>query len=425
MRNWAFFILLLFIPAGLNAKDKKTLKVFLDCSKGGDCYSTYVREKLPAIDYVRDRLDADVHVINMSNYTSAGLEQRILFFIGRDDFQNINDTLKFSYPDNLQLQDKRDLFVKNLSLGLLPYILETDVRSSLTITMETPDSTQILKDESDPWRLWVNEIGFSGSLQQSRNYSTKSGNGYFNISKENEKIKSSLYLSANIQNQKYRVDDSTTLSYDFKSSNLNINHLVKLNEHWGVGVWASYRNSLYSNYIYRIALGPKIEYSILPYSDFNTKRVVLIYDINPVINKYYDTTIYFKTNEVLFNHSLSLISQFNYDWGSLNLGVFYNNYLHNWTQNYLGINGAISLKIIKGLNFGVYGNYDLQNNQINLRKGDVDIDQLLVQNRELFTSYNFYMRAGLSYRFGSTKNNVVNPIFRGLSYSKYRVDYII
>ncbi len=399
------------------ASKARNLKVFLDCSKGGDCYDAYVREKLPALDYVRDRLDADVHVINLSNYTSNGLEQRVLFLVGRGDFESLSDTVTFSYADNLQLQDKRDLFVQNLSLGLLPFILQTDSKSSLTIGMLSTDSTQSQMDQEDPWRLWVNQIGLSGSIEANRNYNTRSANGYYSLSKENEKIKSSLDLSTNIQNQKYNVDDTTTLSYDFRSSYMGAEHLIKLNEHWGVGVWANYRNSLFSNYRYRIALGPKIEYSLLPYSDFNTRRVVLIYDINPVINKYYDTTLYFKTKETLYNHSLSLISQFNYDWGSINLGVFYNNYLHDWSLNYLGINGAISLKLIKGLNFGVYGNYDLQNNQISLRKSDVDIDQLLVQNRELFTSYNFFVRAGISYRFGSSKNNVVNPIFRGLNYS--------
>ncbi len=399
------------------ATEHHRLRVFLDCSKGGDCYDTYVREKLPALDYVRDRLDADVHVINLTNYTSAGLEQRILFLVGRGDFESLSDTIQFGYADNLQLQDKRDLFVKNLTLGLMPFILETDVKNSLSISMDTPDSSQTADDTQDPWRLWVNQVGLSGSIETNRNYNTTAVNGYYSLSKENKKIKSSVDLSTNIQNQDYHLNDTTTLTYDFRSSYIGGEHLIKLSEHWAIGAWANYRNSLFSNYVYRIAFGPKIEYSILPYSEFNTKRVVLSYDINPVFNKYYDTTIYIKTHETLFNHSLSLMSQFNYDWGSLNLGVFYNNYLHDWSQNYLGLNGAVSLKLVKGLNFGIYGNYDLQNNQLNLRKGNVDVEQLLVQNRELFTSYNFFIRAGISYRFGSTKNNVVNPIFRGLSYS--------
>ncbi len=416
-KNVQLLLAFLLIFSNTWGQKHHSLKVFIDCSKGGDCYDTYVREKLPALDYVRDRLDADVHVINITNYTESGLEQRVLFLVGRGDFIPQSDTIKFTYAQNLQLQDKREIFIKHLSIGLMPFILETDVKNTLIIEMKKNETEELNADSVDPWHLWVNEVGLSGSISSSRNYKNVSANTYLNVSKETEKIKASIYGSTNFENRKFRLDDSTTLSYDYKSSYVGVSYLVKLNEHWGFGGWANYRNSLYSNYQYRVAFGPKVEYSILPYSDFNTKRVVLVYDINPVFNKYFDTTIYLKTQETLFNQSLSLISQFNYDWGSINLGVFYNNYLHDWSQNYIGINGAISLKLIKGLNFGVYGDYNLQNNQVSLRKGNIDIDQLLVQNQELFTSYNMFLRAGISYRFGSTQNNVVNPIFRGLNYS--------
>lgn len=47
------------------------LQVFLDCTDGG-CHAEYLREELTFADYVRDRADADVHVLVTRAETGAG-----------------------------------------------------------------------------------------------------------------------------------------------------------------------------------------------------------------------------------------------------------------------------------------------------------------------------------------------------------------
>ncbi len=412
--RYVLIVLGFFLSSNIYAQDvPDELKVFIECDD--DCYYNYLREKLPALDYVRDRLVADVHIISKSNY-SNGLEQRVLFFLGRGKYAGKNDTLNYSIMDNVQLADKRDALVKNVLLGLIPYINHTSLREDIELSMKTKDD-QKTQTKEDKWKLWVFRLGVYGNLQGDKNYENKSVNGWFNASRENLKVKTEMSSEIYYQNQKYNLGDTATLSFDFRNWRVSASHVKKLNEHWGLGLWGNVFNRLFSNYVYRIAFGPKFEYSIFPYKDFNTKRLVLVYDINPVFNKYYDTTIYNKTQETLFNHSLSIISQFTYPWGDLNLGVFYNNYLDDFSKNYLGLNGGINLKVTKGFNVSIWGNYEYQNNQINLRKGNVPVDQLLIRNRELFTSYNYSISLGMSYRFGSTLNNAVNPIFRGISYN--------
>lgn len=39
--------------------------------------------------------------------------------------------------------------------------------------------------------------------------------------------------------------------------------------------------------------------------------------------------------------------------------------------------------------------------------------EILLRRRELLTSYSYFAYVSLSYRFGSTLNNVVNPRFGG------------
>jgi len=101
----------------------------------------------------------------------------------------------------------------------------------------------------------------------------------------------------------------------------------------------------------------------------------------------------------------------------INLGIFWSNYFDDLSKNNLSFNGAVSWKIVKGLNFGIYGFYGLIHDQIGLRKGGATRDQLLTNNRELLSSYEYNLGFGFSYRFGSISNSIVNPRFKGLNYS--------
>jgi hypothetical protein len=51
--------------------------------------------------------------------------------------------------------------------------------------------------------------------------------------------------------------------------------------------------------------------------------------------------------------------------------------------------------------------------QINLAKGNVSQEDVLLQRRQLATSYEYYGSIGIRYSFGSIYTNVVNPRFGG------------
>ena len=52
--------------------------------------------------------------------------------------------------------------------------------------------------------------------------------------------------------------------------------------------------------------------------------------------------------------------------------------------------------------------YQFIHDQISLRKGDVSIEDIYLQRRELSTTYSYRTTVGITYRFGSIYNNVVN-----------------
>lgn len=419
MKNVLFFLGFIFtfhVQAQSNEKLPNTLSIFLDCSNGGDCHLDFIRKELNILTFVRDRTDADVQVMITNQWNSNGGAISNLILVGRNAYQSHSDTLSYFIDPNLTEDDKRNLLAKNLRIALFPFLKKTEIGKSLEVVYPTREALGLDSVAKDPWNYWVFQLGMNGSTDGNANYLNMYGSGYLSVNRETEKARTGIYFNAFLSRQEYK-DNGETYSYDFQSYYGEANHSAKLNEHLAIGVSSFYSKSIYSNFKNRVSAQPRFEYSIFPYKDFNTKRLVLGLDVGPQFNQYMDTTIYLKTQELVLQQNVSLISSLTKPWGSVNIGLFWSNYLHDFSKNQFSINGAISTRLFKGLNLAIWGNYAFVHDQINIRKGDISVDQLLVKNKELLSNYNFNLGMGISYRFGSKNNNQVFPSFKGLNYS--------
>ena len=63
------------------------------------------------------------------------------------------------------------------------------------------------------------------------------------------------------------------------------------------------------------------------------------------------------------------------------------------------------------MNFNIDGSGARIHDQLALPKGGATLEEILLQRRQLATTYNYYVSVGLSFSFGSTNSNVVNPRF--------------
>ena len=129
------------------------------------------------------------------------------------------------------------------------------------------------------------------------------------------------------------------------------------------------------------------------------------------MNNYTDTTTYFKTEETLLRHSISIAAGFNQPWGSGYLSITGANYMHDFALNNLGIRGRMNWRIYKGLSVNFDTEASLIHDQINLPKGDASEQDVLTRQRALKTGYLYSFEVGFSYSFGSIYNNVVNTRF--------------
>src|SRR5262245_12931012 len=83
---------LILTPALAWAQDSaRQLRVFLDCE---GCFADFLREELAFVDFVRDRTEAEVHVIVTDAETAGGGREYSANFIGQRELATANRRLK-------------------------------------------------------------------------------------------------------------------------------------------------------------------------------------------------------------------------------------------------------------------------------------------------------------------------------------------
>jgi hypothetical protein len=243
-----------------------------------------------------------------------------------------------------------------------------------------------------------------------KTFKTRYISGSISADRITEAWKLRFRLNYNFRVESFDLGDEViTTNYNNQYAATQV--VKSLTDHWSYGGSVSVRSSTYSNKDFEIRMMPGIEYNLFPYSESTRRQLRLSYSIGYSYVNYTDTTIYNSMEENLWEHDLSIAYRVIQKWGSIDVDLGYSNYLHDWSKNNLNFGGEISLRIAKGLSLNLYGSYSIIHDQLSLVKGGVSTEEILLQIKELETSYSYYCSFGFSYTFGSIYNNVVNPRF--------------
>jgi len=379
---------------------KNALNVFMDASD-------YVRKEIPFINYVRDIKDAGVYIISTSQSTGSGGTEYTFFLVGQHQFSGMKDTVSFVSPPD----DTEDLIrqkeVKTLKMGLMRYVAKTPLSKFMNISFTEPLSETVTTDK---WNSWVFSTSVYGYLEGEKSYKSTYLSGNASASRITEKLKVNLRFNYNYNNDRYDTGTDIIKS-DNRSTSFNSLIVKSLTDHWSYGGSFSIGSSTYSNEKLICSVMPGLEYDIFPYSQSTRRQLRLLYKIGSTFADYQDSTIYDKTEELLWLHSLSASYEVVEKWGSINMSLSYSNYLHDWSKNNLSLYGFLSLRIAKGLQVTFGGNISLIHDQLALVKGGATTEEVLLRRKELATQFQYFTSFGLTYTFGSIYNNVVNPRF--------------
>jgi hypothetical protein len=351
--------------------------------------------------------DANVIVLGMSEETGSGGEKYRFIFEGKNEFKGMNDTLAFESAQDATTEEIRNLYMRHLKLGILPYFLKTPLGNKIEFEFPETNTAQTTIP-TDPWKGWVISLSSNGWFNGEQ--SSKSMNIYSNLHvyKVKEEWKFDYGISHNFSKNNYSYDD---YSYEYVNrSYSSYLHLVfSINDHWSWGAFSSLGSSTYSNYNLYTSLKPAIEYNIFPYKKSFEKQLRISYNIGPGYYNYTDTTIFLKTSEWLYSQNINIDFEIVKKWGDIGISIYGSQYLHDLQLFNLNSYFNCSIRIIKGLSATLNIGYSMIRNQLNLSKSDVTSEEILLRQRQMKTNYSYWGSVGLSYTIGSKFNNVVNP----------------
>ena len=400
-------------PDTVDTIKSQALSVYLDCRR---CDEDYVRTEITFVNYVRDRKEAQVHILVTSQRTASGGREYTLAFIGQQEFAGKNDTL--TYVSNQQDTDDivRSGIVRTLKLGLASYAAKTPLADHLNLSFARKVSPTAVEDR---WDNWVFRLSTNPRFSGEESYNSIDLNGSISADRITEALKIRLSLRGDYEEENFVIDDedgedggdgewetSITSSRDY--SGLVVRSIT---EHWSVGASLLVNSSTYRNIQRGITLSPAVEYNLFPYSESTRRELRFLYKISAGDFQYIDTTLYNETAETLFSQSLDINLELTEKWGTLRVGLEASHYFHDYKKNRLELSTNLDLRLFKGLSLSLNGSVERIRDQLSLPKEGATDEEIYLQTKELATEFEYRGFIGLSYTFGSIYSNVVNPRF--------------
>ena len=393
-------------------EEQTGLLVFLDCDRR-TCNQDFLRQNITFINYVRDRQDAQIHILVTVQMGGASIEYTF-DFIGLREFEGEDfrfvSTSSFTDTDD----ERREGIAQMIRAGVVHYLARTPMINDIEIRQQVQQVERrflTVDPADDPWNFWVMRLSLNGQIggeDRRSNYNVRF-TGSANRTTEAWKIR----FSSNFRHdeRKFILNDGsesvgTTRSWTF------LHQTVKsLGDHWGLSGKAAVWQESFTNQDLVVIGAPGIEYNIFPYSESSRRVFTLTYEVGVAHAKYFEETIFFQTEETLFDHTLLVDLDVTQPWGEIEGGVNMLQYLNHPDQWSVRLDGRIDFRIVRGLSFNVRGNWAAVRNQRYLPiEGQTD-EEILLRQGALATDSRYQLNFGITWQFGSIFNNVVNPRF--------------
>ncbi|GIW53140.1 MAG: hypothetical protein KatS3mg081_2495 [Gemmatimonadales bacterium] len=388
--------------------ESEALRVFLDC-QNFFCDFDHFRREIPFVNWVRDRRDAQVHILGTSQRTGGGGREFTLTFIGAGSFSGKADTLKYVSRNTDTEAEIRDGQVRALKLGLMRYVALTPAAERIRISYTAPSAQAPAGPVEDPWDYWVFRTSVGGSVNGESRQRGLSVNGSLSASRITEQLKITLRLSGRYSRSEFELDSANTFVSTQRDINTDGLLAVSMGNHWSSGVLASVRSLTRLNQDLAVEMGPAVEFNIFPYGESTRRQLTIMYSAGFSHFRYEEETIFDKTEETLPRHRLQISAEARQPWGSLNASLEGSQFLHDLARHQVSLFGGAQVRLFRGLSLNLFGSVARIKDQLYLSKAGVSPEEILVRRRQLGTDYRYFADLGFSYTFGSRFNNVVNP----------------
>jgi len=394
-------------PPGPNGE----LRVFLDCSR---CDFDFLRREITFISYVRDRKDAELHVLVTTQSTGSGGTEYTLNYIGLARFAGVNATLRYASLGTDTSDERRRGFAQVFQLGLMRYVADTPLATQIQIGRrgagpEGPPSAANAAD--DPWNFWIFRISGNGDYRSEERNTRKAIRLRVSANRTTEAWKIGFSSNIDYTDSRYVLSDGETYVNVTRNYN-NSGQVVKsLTDHWSAAVRGGWLRSTYYNKDLEANASAGFEYNVFPYAESSTRELTFRYLVGVEHVKYEEETIFDKVKETLYRQSVATSLSLRQPWGTSRVSLDFQQYLHDLKKNSLDFDWNLEVRLFRGFSFDVDGNISRIRDQLYLVKGEATDEEVLLLRRQLGTAYRYELGFGITYQFGSIFNNVVNPRF--------------
>ena len=386
------------------------ISIFLDLEHWAD--DDFIRQEIPVVNFVRDKENADLHIIMTSHDAGQAGTNYVISFIGRKDYSGINHELKYWASANQTQHEIRTGYTRIIKIGLLYYMANDEdflKKNSIHYLVDSLDIKDKNIAEADPWNSWVFEVYGGGyfDAEQTRNSLHIRYGFYADKVTEDWKIRARPYFNYNEKN--YEIEDSTTITTTSRRDGFEGYFIKSLTDHWSYGVFTEMLSSTYHNMDFQLEISPAIEYSFFPYSQATRRSIAIAYKIDYSYNDYIQRTIFDKSEELLWGHSLVLSADFQQPWGTIRARMTGKQHFHDFRSNRIEMYTQLNLRLFKGFALTVAIDIDYINDLVEIPMGEMSTEEILLEQRRRSTNYQLDGHIGFTYTFGSKYSAAYNP----------------
>jgi hypothetical protein len=369
----------------------------------------YVKANVPYMNYVRDRVDAELYLLITTRMTGAGGTEYTITIVGQGRFTGMNDTLVFCSKPNDTAENERAGYVRTLKMALMRYVARTPIGDDITIAYH---GTSKPADIVDRWDGWVFQVSCYPQISGSQVDKTRFVETGASADRVRPDLK--LHFGASLDYTDEREElPSKTVHLISRSNGFDALVVKSIGDHWGTGLTADGLAQSYQNKKRYYDVSPAVEWSVFPYSQSTRRELALFGQIIYRDVVYQEMTIYNKTAERLWSYRLSLPGSIKEPWGTFYSNISWQQYFHDGSIYRLQTLSSIAFRVTKALSLNVSASYYRLHDQIDQPRRQLTDEEILLHMKSLASTYQYSFYIGLTYTFGSIYTNVVNPRFFG------------
>ncbi len=383
------------------------LRIFMDCQ--ARCDTTFLRRDVDYVNFVRDRQDAQVHVLITDQKSGAGTVFELAFF-GQEDFLGVEQTLTFNSSRTETSDERRRAMSRILQFGLARFVLETPQGRYLRISHVAPESrtSERAALEDDPWNSWVLSTEVRIDLENEDRRDDRELDVRFSATRTTEQVRVGSYFRLDDDKQTFEFDDGSTFEDTSRRARTGVNVVKSLGENWGIGVGAHGEESSFRNLdrAYRAAAG--LEYNVYPYAESAVRQMKFGYTVGQNWLEYNESTVFGVRDESKPDHNFYVEYDLDRRWGDISLDFRVSQFLDDTELYRARARASIDYRIVRGVSLRLWAESSLVRDEVYLSGIGLSAEDILLKRRAVDTDLSSQYGISLRYTFGSIYNNVVN-----------------